>query len=340
MRRTGQYLGRNAVSLMVCLLLISPIAISLPEALTSNIVSAASNCSYDSQNSADWHQEVSSFNLTGSSDDDFMYAEDGDVREPNDQGSFWNIGMGDNIYNSSSLDALRKDFHASFEVKNDSATGLRLNLTSGYRYTFCFVTHSENNSEYLESPMVDFYLIQEYDWDFYRSDYSMRVWEERDMLNMIPPEWRDLSAWMPYRDVHSYEGQRAVDFTVSLDHDETSGALFGLGEEETQWMYLIVDGWDNMRDSDTPAPHRNFSVDISIMTEERFTLPNYTVSLVCCGLFSLLLVAPVILHNKFQNAGIGISGQQGVELMPMLETEATKGAPPPPVNKGAPPPPN
>ena len=72
MRRAGQYLGRNAVPLMVCLLLISPIAISLPEALTSNIVSAASNCSYDSQNSADWHQEVSSFNLTGSSDDDFM----------------------------------------------------------------------------------------------------------------------------------------------------------------------------------------------------------------------------------------------------------------------------
>tara|TARA_B100001750_G_scaffold234998_1_gene236979 strand:- start:745 stop:1281 length:537 start_codon:yes stop_codon:yes gene_type:complete len=176
--------------------------------------------------------------------------------------------------------------------------------------------------------MIDFYLIQQYDWDFYRNDYSMRVWEDRDMLNMIPPEWRDLTAWMPYRDVHAYEGKRATDFTVSLDHDETSGALFGLGEEETQWMYLIVDGWDNMRDSDTPAPHRNFTVDISIMTEERLTLPNYTVSLVCCSLFSLLVAAPVILHNRFQNAGIGISGVQGVDLMPMLETDATKGEPP------------
>jgi hypothetical protein len=85
-----------------------------------------------------------------------------------------------------------------------------------------------------------------------------------------------------------------------------------------------------MRDSDTPAPHRNFSVDITIMTEERLTLPNYTVSLFCCGLFAMLLAAPVIMHTRFQSAGMGhgSSGQQGVDLMPMLETEATK--PPPP----------
>ena len=85
-------------------LLISPLAIALPEALTTNTVSAASNCSYDSKNSADWHQEVSSFNLTGSSDDEFLFSEDGENRD--DGGVFWNIGMGDNIYNSSELDAL------------------------------------------------------------------------------------------------------------------------------------------------------------------------------------------------------------------------------------------
>jgi len=331
MSRAGRNSRQNTLSLMVCLLLLSPIAIALPEALTTGIAGAASNCSYDSQNAADWHQEISSFNLSGNSNDEY-YAfdeENGDGMGDSMDEPFWSIGMGDNIYNSSELDALRSDFHASFEVKNDTASGLRLNLTTGYRYTFCFVTHSENSSEYLEAPMVDFYLIQEYDWSYYRSDYERRIWEERDMLNMIPPEWRDLTAWMPYRDVHAYEGERSMDFAVSLDHDETSGAFFGLAEEKTEWMYLIVDGWDNMRDSDTPAPHRNFTIDITIMTEERISLPNYTVSLVCCGLFSLLVAAPVILHSRFQSAGVDSSGAQGVDMMPMLETEATKGAPPP-----------
>ena len=326
MRRTRWNYGPDPLSLIVCLLLISPIAIALPEALAS-VASAASNCSYDSKNAANWHEEISSFNLSGSSNNEY-YAYDDGFGESMDE-PFWSVGMGDNIYNTTKLDALRSDFHASFQVNNDSASGLRLNLTTGYRYTFCFVTHSENTSEYLEAPMVDFYLLQDYDWDYYRTDYEMRVWEERDMLNQIPPSWRDLTAWMPYRDVHSYEGERAVDFSVSLDHDETTGALFGFGQEESQWMYLIVDGWDNMRDSDTPAPHRNFTADISIMVEERLTLPNFTVSCVCCGLFSLLIAAPVIIHSRFQSAGAGSIGVQGVDLMPMLETEATKGAAPP-----------
>ncbi len=323
-------LVRKNLSLMLFLLIITPIFLSLPSIFPIAEVEAASNCTYDSQQAGKWHQEISSFNLTGSHEDDLWVDDEQEYQE--DTGSFWVGQMGDNIYNNSELKALRTDFHASFEVKNDSASGLRLNLTSGYRYTFCVVTHSENSSNYLEAPMVDFYLIKKYDWDFYRNDYSMRVWENRDMLDMIPPEWRDISAWMPYRDMHAYEGEKATDFAVSLDHDEVSGGFFGLAEQETQWMYLIVDGWDNMRDSDTPAPHRNFSVDITIMTEERFTLPNYTVALFCGGLFVMLIAAPIILHSRYQRAGtdLGSEGGQGVDLMPMLETEATK--PPPPMN--------
>ena len=323
-------LVRKNLSLMLFFLIITPIFLSLPSIFPIAEVEAASNCTYDSQQAGEWHQEISSFNLTGSHEDDLWVDDEQEYQE--DTGSFWVGQMGDNIYNNSELKALRTDFHASFEVKNDSASGLRLNLTSGYRYTFCVVTHSENSSNYLEAPMVDFYLIKKYDWDFYRNDYSMRMWENRDMLDMIPPEWRDVSAWMPYRDMHAYEGEKATDFAVSLDHDEVSGGFFGLAEQETQWMYLIVDGWDNMRDSDTPAPHRNFSVDITIMTEERFTLPNYTVALFCGGLFVMLIAAPIILHSRYQRAGVGSGseGEQGVDLMPMLETEATK--PPPPMN--------
>ena len=325
-RQSG--LARKNLSLMLFLLILTPIILSLPSVFPVSEVEAASNCTYDSQQAGKWHQEVSSFNLTGVSDEnDWGENSDEQMMLPT-----WGGDFGDNIYNDSELKALRTDFHASFEVGNDTASGLRLNLTSGYRYTFCVVTHSENSSNYLEAPMVDFYLIKKYDWGIYRQDYSMRVWEDRDMLNMIPPEWRDISSWMPYRDIHAYEGEKATDFAVSLDHDEVSGALFGLAEEETQWMYLVVDGWDNMRDSDTPAPHRNFSVDITIMTEERFTLPNYTVALFCGGLFVMLIAAPIIMHSRYQRAGVGpgSEGHQGVDLMPMLETEATK--PPPPIN--------
>ena len=59
------------------------------------------------------------------------------------------------------------------------------------------------------------------------------------------------------------------------------------------------------------------------MTEERLTLPKFTVSLFCCGLFLSLIAAPVVLHTKFVNAGKGDS-QKGVDLMPLMETEQTR----------------
>lgn len=316
--------------LVMILLILSPFALALPEVVTGP-ANAASNCTYDAESAAEFHHEINSFNLTGNEN---YYGEEiyYDDERPNQQGQNpWDFGgsLGDNIYNNSELDSLKSDFHTAFTVKNDTSTGLRVNLTSGYRYTFCVVTHSEDGSGYLESPMVDVYLLQKYDWDMYRNDYNMRVYEDRDLLNQIPPEWRDVSSWIPYRDVHSYERTTAIDFAVSLDHDEVSGGLFGFQDVQTEWMYLVIDGWDNMRDSDTPAPARNFTVDISVMTEERFTLPNYTVSLFCCGLFSMLVAAPVILHTRFQSAGQAgfVAGEQGPDLMPMLETEATKPQP-------------
>ena len=173
--------------------------------------------------------------------------------------------------------------------------------------------------------MVDVYLLHQFDWGRYRGDYEMRMWEGREFFNMIPPEWRAIGAWMPYRDVHAYESRRAIDFTVSLDHDETTSSLFNPAEQ--QWMYLVIDGWDNARDSDTPAPNRDFAVDITVMSEERIVIPNYTVALFCCGLIAGLVMLPVLLHSRFSNAGRGAGtakGERPAELMPMLETQATK----------------
>ena len=325
-------IARLPVLLTLALLLL-PLAGSLLQPLGTQLApdaAAASDCTLSSDR-AEWHKEVSSFNLSG-----------GDPEWVDGDGEFDEFGggyFGDGIHNDSSLDAMRQSFHTSMIVGNDTAGGLRLNLTVGYRYTFCVVVSSLNQSSYLEAPLVDVYLLHQFDWGRYRGDYDMRMWEGREFFNMIPPEWRAIGAWMPYRDVHSYESRRAIDFTVSLDHDETTASLFDPAEQ--QWMYLVIDGWDNARDSDTPAPNRDFAVDITVMSEERIVIPNYTVALFCCGLIAGLVMLPVILHSRFSNSGRGAGtaiGERPAELMPMLETQATKPAagldighlPPPP----------
>ena len=325
MARVASKIGDVRSAVLLSALFVIPLLLALPEPLSIGSAKAAIDCSYDSSTAAQWHKQVNSFNMSGVSDgynyEDEYYEEDWDSGQ-----QWWGPSLdGDNIYNKSELSALRSDFHASFIVNNDSSSGIRMNLTHGYRYTFCFVVHSDNQSTHLPAPLVDFYLLQEYDWDFYRRDFEIRSMEDRDLLNKIPPEWRDIVAWMPYRDVHSYEGKRQLDFTVSLDADETSGAFFGLAEPETEWMYIVIDGWDNMRDSDTPAPHRNFTVDLTIMAEERLTLPKFTVSIFCCGLFLSLMAAPLILHNKFLSAGKD-EGAVAVDLMPLMETEQSRAA--------------
>jgi len=309
-------MARLTVLLPLALLLL-PLAGSLLQPLGTQLApdaAAASDCTLSSDR-AEWHKEVSSFNLSGG-DPEWV------------DGEFDDFGggyFGDGIHNDSSLDAMRQSFHTSMIVGNDTAGGLRLNLTVGYRYTFCVVVSSLNQSSYLDAPLVDVYLLHQFDWGRYRGDYEMRMWEGRELFDMIPPEWRAIGAWMPYRDVHAYESRRAIDFTVSLDHDETTSSLFNPAEQ--QWMYLVIDGWDNARDSDTPAPNRDFAVDITVMSEERIVIPNYTVALFCCGLIAGLVMLPVLLHSRFSNAGRGAGtakGERPAELMPMLETQATK----------------
>ena len=328
-------------------LLLLPLAGSLLQPLGTHIApsaAAASDCTLSSDR-AEWNKEVSSFNLSGMGDEwDTMNEEDDGFRGEDDepQGGSFPFDSGDGIHNDSELDAMRQSFHTSMIVDNDTAGGLRLNLTVGYRYTFCIVVSSLNQSSYLDAPLVDVYLLHEFDWGRYRGDYEMRMWEGRELFNMIPPEWRAIGAWMPYRDVHSYESRRAIDFTVSFDHDETTSSLFDPFSEQ-QWMYLVIDGWDNARDSDTPAPNRDFAVDITVMSEERIVIPNYTVALFCCGLIAGLVMLPVLLHTRFSNAGRGAGttiGERPAELMPMLDIQATKPAAGLDIGDSLPPPPS
>ncbi|PXF24053.1 MAG: hypothetical protein CXX72_00305, partial [Methanobacteriota archaeon] len=124
-------MARLPVLLALALLLL-PLAGSLLQPLGTQLApdaAAASDCTLSSDR-AEWHKEVSSFNLSGG-DPEWV---DGEF-EDGDGGYFQQTG--DGIYNDSSLDAMRQSFHTSMIVGNDTAGGLRLNLTVGYRYTFC-----------------------------------------------------------------------------------------------------------------------------------------------------------------------------------------------------------
>ncbi len=157
-------IARLPVLLTLALLLL-PLAGSLLQPLGTQLApdaAAASDCTLSSDR-AEWHEEVSSFNLSG-----------GDPGWVDGDGEFDEFGggyfqqTGDGIYNDSALDAMRQSFHTSMIVGNDTAGGLRLNLTVGYRYTFCIVVSSLNQSSYLDAPLVDVYLLHQFDWGRYQ----------------------------------------------------------------------------------------------------------------------------------------------------------------------------
>ena len=45
-------------------------------------------------------------------------------------------------------------------------------------------------------------------WDSYRIEYNNREFQNmEEYIEYIPVEWRDMVTWIPFRDVHSYEGE-------------------------------------------------------------------------------------------------------------------------------------
>ena len=72
------------------------------------------------------------------------------------------------------------DFSTSQMMENDSVSGLRLNLTTGQKYTFCITAQHLNNGTILGNSNVDVYLLTEYDWETYQRDYRERHEEWRD----------------------------------------------------------------------------------------------------------------------------------------------------------------
>ena len=209
------------------------------------------------------------------------------------------------------------DFSVSQVMENDSAAGLRLNLTTGQRYQFCITAQHLYNGSIIGTTNVDVYLLTSYDWQRYEMDYSNRDSEWREFTDEIPVEWRgwmNSFYWMPYRDVHAYEDSSSTEFAVALDQPQVSTSMFS---QQSDWeeFYLVVDGWDNMQSSDAAPPGHQVQVDIQVMIEQRTALPNWTVSIAFCGLLIGIAAIPAVLHVRYSRSG---RETEGIDLIPAV----------------------
>jgi hypothetical protein len=245
----------------------------------------------------------------------------GDYEESN-QGNGGGGRVGEEYVSSSSIvnrvSPLTEGFHLSKVVANGTSSGIRINLTTGYTYTFCITSSAHNSTN---SVAIDVYLMTGTDWRWYETSYSYAKngWAEEFDMSDVPPEWRGGFYWRPYRDVHAYEDLEEITFSTSLDHLEyrTEEYYYGSNMLVYDEFYLIIDGWDNGRDSDAVDPDVDIDVDITIMVEERVMVPSWTVTLVCMGVMITLLAVPLIIHKKYHAVGLE---EVGTELMPSLHT--------------------
>ena len=216
------------------------------------------------------------------------------------------------------------DFSTSQVLENDSVAGLRLNLTTGQKYTFCITAQHLNNQTIVGNSNVDVYLLTEYDWEIYERDYNERYSEWRDFQEEVPIEWRSYMSsfyWKPFRDIHEYTDKSDVEFAVALDQPLVTNTIWKDSGPSWEEFYLVIDSWDNIYDDAQPPGHE-IQIDIQVMIEERTALPNWTVSVTCCGLFLATAAIPGILHIRYQKAGLTADKKQ---LIPKVSgTESKK----------------
>ena len=256
-----------------------------------NVASAATTCQTTSDEPI-WGVEAQNITMYNYMywDDGYYESGNGPMRQADGWGDNSDIGSQQKEPKLGSLTE-DDDFHVTQSLDNDSATGLRLNLSVGQKYTFCITAQNVNNETILGKGEVDIYLMTKDDWERYEWDYSERHQDWRQLFADIPPEWRSTvdayTFWMPFRDVHAYEKVSEKQFSVALDHNEIDvGDIWGPERQEIRYdsFYLVIDAWDNGRENDAKPNGNNVSVDISVVVDSRVSLWNWTVSLVCGGM--------------------------------------------------------
>lgn len=227
------------------------------------------------------------------------------------------------------LNLLRDDFQSQMLIGNDSIGVLRVNLDHERRTTICVTIETTNNSY---DPSADVYLMTTSQYDRYSASYDIAhgAWglkehrDDDDPTSDVPPEWRSftVAGWHSFRDSHQYEDVKEVSFSISLDGPEISSGLFG--DSGQQYFNIVIDNTNNSHQNDA-VPETMIVAYVSVVSEPRTTiLPNWTVSLVCCGLMIGVLVVPLIMNKRYMNAGLSLTSEnQQLEkgLVPSLEQD-------------------
>ena len=218
------------------------------------------------------------------------------------------------------LDSMTSDLYTEIELKQNHAQALRMELVSGYSYTFCIDFHSDPSDPPSEAATGDVYLLSSSDWGIYSQQYDavQGGWAmDLEEFNWIPVEWRDMTTFIPFRDTHAYENKRSTSFSTALDNDQ-KGWVSWFGEPEDAQYYLVLDAWNNSRPGDAHSLDGDMIVQVWVDVEERLTLPKFT-AYILVGLLPIsCIVVPIILHSRYHSAGVEDEVEE-TQIVPLLE---------------------
>ena len=213
------------------------------------------------------------------------------------------------------LAPISQDFSMELSVNNDSAAAISMALSPGKSYTFCYTYSGDTDSPPSNGAKADVYLISEGNWAYYNWNYEDRTGDFWDDFELLPVEYRDLTTWMPFRDVHSYEKSKSGYFSIAVD-TQTSSSWFG--SNQLIEYYLIFDNWDNNRNTDQSAAGGLLNIELLVDVEDRLILPKFTAYILVAVLPLSCLIIPLIINSKYHS--YGLEKEQNEEMkIPILE---------------------
>ena len=228
---------------------------------------------------------------------------------------FLEQGFGPGQSSNDRLSPLEEGFSSRINISNGGHTAIRFQPMEGYRYTFCISLALAPNQTIQPSPQADIYLMEGIDYERYMMD---------ELYEDAPSDWYSFYGWIPYRDVHSYEGQSSTEFAVTYEGGGTSSSFGIFSTSNSQGLYLVIDAKNNSRDTDTSPVGADLIGEVYVTVEERVMLPKISAYLLCCSLPFVVIVAPLILHQRYNRGGWHEVPLQRyvpeVELMHMVES--------------------
>ena len=215
---------------------------------------------------------------------------------------------------------LTEDLYVEIDLQRNYAQAVRLELVTGYSYTFCVEFNSDPDNPPTDNPKGDVYLFDSANWRRYQDEYEMTSegWETpEEVIDMIPVEWRDMVVFLPFRDAHAYEEKRSTSFSTALDNDNKA-FISWFGDNSDAEYFLALDNWNNSRPNDASVVDGDMIVQVWVEVEERLTLPKFT-AYVIVGLLPLsCVIVPILMHSRYHASGTEES-QEKQELVPLLE---------------------